>query len=68
MLGDGLWGFYQIRAGFVAIKDSCVGGLANLRQTGMPGCLSETLYQLSSKWQLTGGAQDVLLRRGFTEV
>lgn len=34
----------------------------------MPGCLSETLYQLSSKWQLTGGAQDVLLRRGFTEV
>lgn len=57
-LGD-LWGFFQIRAGencievervaFGEIKDSCVGSLAQLGQTGVPGGLSEALYQLRSK-------------------
>lgn len=57
-LGD-LWGFCKIRAGencievervaFGEMKDSCVGSLAQLGQTGVPGGLSEALYQLRSK-------------------
>lgn len=33
--------------GFGAIGGFSFGGLANLRQAGMPGCLSEALYQLT---------------------
>lgn len=72
----GLWGFYKVRTGqnciemqrtgLGAIKRSCVQSLANLRQTGMPGCLQEALRQLGSKWQFTGVAQGVLERRGLT--
>ena len=35
------------RVGFGAIGGFSFGGLANLRQAGMPGCLSEALYQLT---------------------
>lgn len=37
----------SVKVGFGAIGGFSFGGLANLRQAGMPGCLSEALYQLT---------------------
>lgn len=57
---------YGKGTGSGVIGASRVGSLANLRQTGKPGCLSGALYQLSSTWQSQEGLRDVLVRIGLT--
>lgn len=38
----------MLKVGFGAIGGFCVGGQANLRQAGIPGCLTEAVYQLTT--------------------